>query len=106
MKGFVACALNAFIKAKQLKLTNPLYLALSYDEEIGCLGVRSLIDMMEDLKYKPSMCIVGEPTMLKIVSANKGVEIIETILGIILLFSNKLVIVTLVLLKSLKDKLV
>lgn len=72
MKGFVACAINAFIKAKQLKLTNPLYLALSYDEEIGCLGVRSLIDMMEDLKYKPSMCIVGEPTSMSIATGHKG----------------------------------
>ena len=72
MKGFVACAVNAFIKAKQLKLTNPLYLALSYDEEIGCLGVRSLIDMMEDLKYKPSMCIVGEPTSMSIATGHKG----------------------------------
>ena len=72
MKGFVACAVNAFIKAKQLKLANPLYLALSYDEEIGCLGVRSLIDMMEDLKYKPSMCIVGEPTSMSIATGHKG----------------------------------
>ena len=72
MKGFVACAVNAFVKAKQLKLTNPLYLALSYDEEIGCLGVRSLINMMEDLKYKPSMCIVGEPTSMSIATGHKG----------------------------------
>ena len=49
MKGFVASAVNAFIKAKTLNLQKPLYLALSYDEEVGCIGVRSLIDLIKVL---------------------------------------------------------
>tara|TARA_B100000902_G_scaffold68013_1_gene74156 strand:+ start:1013 stop:2170 length:1158 start_codon:yes stop_codon:yes gene_type:complete len=72
MKGFVASAVNSFIKAKSMKLKRPLYLALSYDEEIGCLGVRSLIDLMKELKFKPAMCIVGEPTLMSIATGHKG----------------------------------
>ena len=47
MMGFVASAVNSFIKAKTKNLNKPLYLALSYDEEVGCLGVRSLIDLIK-----------------------------------------------------------
>ena len=72
MKGFVASAINSFIKAKSLNLKKPLYLALSYDEEVGCLGVRSLIDLVKELKFKPSMCIVGEPTLMSIATGHKG----------------------------------
>jgi acetylornithine deacetylase len=72
MKGFVASAVNSFIKAKSMKLKRPLYLALSYDEEIGCLGVRSLIDLVKELKFKPAMCIVGEPTLMSIATGHKG----------------------------------
>ena len=72
MKGFVASAVNAFIKAKTLNLQKPLYLALSYDEEVGCIGVRSLIDLIKGLKFKPEMCIVGEPTLMSIATGHKG----------------------------------
>ena len=72
MKGFVASAINSFIKAKSVNLKKPLYLALSYDEEVGCLGVRSLIDLVKKLKFKPSMCIVGEPTLMSIATGHKG----------------------------------
>jgi acetylornithine deacetylase len=47
MKGFVACAIAAMLDAARRPLKVPLHLALSYDEEIGCMGVRSLIDMLE-----------------------------------------------------------
>ena len=72
MKGFVASAVNAFIKAKTLNLQKPLYLALSYDEEVGCIGVRSLIDLIKGFKFKPEMCIVGEPTLMSIATGHKG----------------------------------
>jgi len=51
MKGFVACAISASIKASQRKLNTPLHIALSYDEEIGCVGVRSMIDMLEKAPF-------------------------------------------------------
>jgi acetylornithine deacetylase len=72
MKGFVASAINSFIKAKSINLKKPLYLALSYDEEVGCLGVRSLINLVKELQFKPSMCIVGEPTSMSIATGHKG----------------------------------
>jgi len=72
MKGFIACCLALAEKARGRKLSAPLQLAFSYDEEVGCLGVRRLIDMMQDLAPRPRFCIVGEPTLLQIVTAHKG----------------------------------
>ncbi len=46
MKGFVACAIAAMLAAAERPLRVPLHLALSYDEEIGCMGVRSLVTML------------------------------------------------------------
>ena len=72
MKGFVACALHAALKTKNRKLTEPLKLALSFDEEIGCVGVRSLIEMLSNQPLLPRFCIVGEPTLMKIATEHKG----------------------------------
>jgi len=72
MKGFVACALTAAINASKQTLTTPLHLAFSYDEEIGCVGVHSLLDMLQQAPVKPSMCIVGEPTNLTVATKHKG----------------------------------
>lgn len=72
MKGFVACAISSCIKASKLILKTPLHFALSFDEEIGCVGVRSMIDMLANAPVRPAMCIVGEPTSLKIATGHKG----------------------------------
>lgn len=72
MKGFVACAVAAVCAAAGRKLATPLHLALSYDEEVGCLGVHSLIDMLAAAPVKPAMCIVGEPTSMGVASGHKG----------------------------------
>jgi acetylornithine deacetylase len=72
MKGFAACAVHAMITAAQRPLKVPLHLALSYDEEIGCMGVRSLIDMLETAPIRPRMCIVGEPTAMQVATGHKG----------------------------------
>ena len=72
MKGVIACCLSLFHAAGGRALTTPLHLALSYDEEVGCIGVRRLIDMMEEMPVKPRFCIVGEPTSLQVVTAHKG----------------------------------
>ncbi|MEO3414786.1 acetylornithine deacetylase [Roseovarius sp. CAU 1744] len=72
MKGFVACALAAGLKAAQRQLKSPLHLAFSYDEEIGCQGVRSMIDLLQDAPVRPAMCIVGEPTSLSVATGHKG----------------------------------
>jgi acetylornithine deacetylase len=72
MKGFAACAVHAMINAAKRPLKVPLHLALSYDEEIGCMGVRSLIDMLETTPIRPRMCIVGEPTSMQVATGHKG----------------------------------
>lgn len=72
MKGFVACALTALAKANTLPLQSPLHLALSYDEEIGCVGVRSLIDHLSHQTLQPCLCIVGEPTEMSVATRHKG----------------------------------
>ena len=77
MKGFVASALYCASKAAERQLETPLHLALSHDEEIGCVGVHSLIDMLADAPVKPVMCIVGEPTSMSIATGHKGKTAIE-----------------------------
>lgn len=72
MKGFVACAIEAMLQAAQRPLRVPLHLALSYDEEIGCIGVRSLIDLLDTAPVRPRMCIVGEPTGMQVATGHKG----------------------------------
>ena len=72
MKGFVACALSAALKAAGRPLATPLHLAFSYDEEIGCMGVRSLIDLLEGAPVRPAFCIVGEPTDMAVATGHKG----------------------------------
>lgn len=72
MKGFLACALHAAKQASTMSLRTPLHLALSYDEEVGCLGVRRLIDMLAKAPVHPALCIVGEPTGMAVASGHKG----------------------------------
>lgn len=72
MKGFVACALAACLKAAKMSLKTPLHLALSYDEEVGCIGVHSLIDMLQAAPHRPLLCIVGEPTNMQVATGHKG----------------------------------
>lgn len=72
MKGFCAAAIRTMCLASATDLAEPLHLALSYDEEIGCIGVRSLVDMLKDAPIRPAMCIVGEPTGLAVASGHKG----------------------------------
>ncbi len=72
MKGFVAAAVHAAVNAGRKTLKSPLHLAFSYDEEIGCLGVRSMIEALAARPHKPDLCIVGEPTGMRIASGHKG----------------------------------
>ena len=72
MKGFVACAIAAMLDAGRRPLKVPLHLALSYDEEIGCMGVGSLIDMLALAPVRPRICIVGEPTGMQVATGHKG----------------------------------
>lgn len=72
MKGFIACVLAGVPDFLNKKLQIPIYLAFSYDEEIGCLGVRGIVDHLVSLTEKPAICIVGEPTQMRPVYGHKG----------------------------------
>ena len=72
MKGFIASALHTCQLASSHTLKTPLHLALSFDEEIGCIGVHSLLELLAGASIQPMMCIVGEPTNLKVATGHKG----------------------------------
>ncbi len=72
MKSFIAVVLAKLPDFLAQPLTTPLHIALTYDEEIGCLGVRSLIAALAPKDVKPKLCIIGEPTLMQPVIAHKG----------------------------------
>jgi acetylornithine deacetylase len=76
MKGFIGIILAQapkFIAAlNDNRLEAPLHYALSYDEEVGCLGVRGLIADLEEQGIRPAGCVVGEPTSMQPIIAHKG----------------------------------
>lgn len=72
MKGFIASALYAATLARERVLRTPLHFAFSYDEEVGCIGVRRLIEVMQQSPQRPRICIVGEPTSMSVATGHKG----------------------------------
>lgn len=72
MKSFIAIALALVPEFKRTGLARPLHFALSYDEEIGCIGVRRLIADVLAQGVAPAGCIVGEPTGMEVITAHKG----------------------------------
>jgi acetylornithine deacetylase len=72
MKSFIAVALALVPEFVQRGLKMPLHLALSYDEEVGCIGVGRLIADLARAGVRPKACIVGEPTLMRPVVAHKG----------------------------------
>lgn len=78
MKSFSAVALALVPEFLARPLKKPIHLALSYDEEVGCLGVRSLIADLSANLPRPAMVIIGEPTSMRIVNGHKGISVYET----------------------------
>lgn len=72
MKGFIALAIDAMLDAADFSLSRPLQLALSHDEEIGCVGVRRLLDVLHLAPVRPFLCVIGEPTNMQFVLGHKG----------------------------------
>lgn len=72
MKSYIATALVIAPKYLASNADAPLHLALSYDEEVGCIGVRSLIKDLTEMGLKTAGCIVGEPTLMQPIIAHKG----------------------------------
>lgn len=72
MKSFIGLVLSRVPKIVEKKLSKPIHLAFSYDEEIGCVGVHGLLELIEKKSIKPEFCIVGEPTSMEVVIGHKG----------------------------------
>lgn len=72
MKGYLACMLASVPDFKNRRLKTPIHLAISYDEEIGCLGVRPMIAEFTKTLPTPRAVFVGEPTSMQVVDAHKG----------------------------------
>lgn len=72
MKSFIALCLALAPEFAARTLQFPIHFAFSYDEEIGCIGVRRLIEDLGGLAVRPRLCIVGEPTEMKVIIGHKG----------------------------------
>jgi acetylornithine deacetylase len=70
MKGFIASAMSVAGNLPPLK--KPLHIAISHDEEIGCVGVRSMLKTLAAEKFQAAGCIIGEPTGLQVATGHKG----------------------------------
>jgi acetylornithine deacetylase len=72
MKGFIAIVLAWVEDFAKARLETPINLLLSYDEEVGCIGVRGALERIGAMPVRPKGCIVGEPTSMQVTSAHKG----------------------------------
>ncbi len=72
MKGFLAICMGLAPEMAAAPLARPIHLALSYDEEVGCIGVRGLIARLAQRPALPAACIVGEPTGMEVAIGHKA----------------------------------
>ena len=72
MKGFIGVALAHAAQFAKAPLRSPIHLALSYDEEVGCLGIPVMLSELALAGIRPDGCVVGEPTDMQVVTAHKG----------------------------------
>lgn len=72
MKGFIAAALAMAPHYAGLDLKRPVHFAFTYDEEVGCLGARKLVEELKGMDMRPSVAIIGEPTDMRIIEGHKG----------------------------------
>ncbi len=79
MKGFSAVFLSRLAELDIASMTQPLYLALSYDEEIGCLGIDRMVDDALAHGARPEFAIIGEPTSMCVVRAHKSINVFRTL---------------------------
>lgn len=72
MKGFIAACMVMARDYADLPLTRPISIALTFDEETGCFGGRQLVEDFAAANIKPAICIVGEPTQMRVIEGHKG----------------------------------
>ena len=72
MKGFIAACIAMAPAFAAGRLARPLHFAFTYDEEVGCLGARHLVDEIAKAGMRPSVAIIGEPTLMSVIEGHKG----------------------------------
>ena len=72
MKGFIAAVLALAPEFASQQLRRPVHFAFTYDEEVGCIGGRALVEMLKAREIRPAMAIVGEPTGMQVIEGHKG----------------------------------
>lgn len=72
MKGFIAACVAMTPRYAEMVTDRPLHFAFTYDEEIGCIGARSLVESLKTRGIRPSVAIIGEPTSMRIIEGHKG----------------------------------
>ncbi|OMH23336.1 acetylornithine deacetylase (ArgE) [Tersicoccus phoenicis] len=75
MKSYIGAALTLLPRLAEADLSTPVHLALSYDEEIGCVGGGRLVAELERRGIRPEFCIVGEPTSMRVIAEHKSVNV-------------------------------
>jgi len=75
MKGFIAASLAMLPAYMASDLKQPLHLAFTYDEEVGCIGVQTLIRDLQEANIRPAGCFVGEPTRMQVMTGHKGMRV-------------------------------
>ncbi len=74
MKGFIGTAIALLPRMQGKGLEKPIHFALSYDEELGCYGAPVMLADLAKRGIRPEGCVVGEPTGMRVVVANKGIN--------------------------------
>jgi len=75
MKGFIAATLAMTPAYLASTLQQPMHIGLTYDEEVGCIGVQTLIKDLKSANIQPAGCFVGEPTMMQVMTGHKGMRV-------------------------------
>lgn len=77
MKAFIGSVVTRVPQLAGTPLSEPVHLALSYDEEVGCVGAISLVDEIVRRELRPRACIVGEPTSMRVIRGHKSLTMIR-----------------------------
>lgn len=75
MKGYLGVILAKLEQLTSAKLAEPIHLALSYDEEVGCVGAVSLVQKIVDENLAPRGCFVGEPSSMRAIRGHKSMNV-------------------------------
>lgn len=77
MKAFIGVVVSRLASIAERPLSEPIHLAFSYDEEIGCVGAEDLVKDLAGRGLRPRACIVGEPSSMRVIHGHKSINVIQ-----------------------------